>query len=274
MKSIQSSTDNRIDEATSHIEKTDGIQWIPLSSIHHASTFAKSPLLLEDLNAYAQQVEQNGFSTTIVVQPIDDYHYEIVLGYKLFFAANLLQKERIPAIVLSSQNPNEHTKYAILQELKWEDLDDIEVAKAYDLLLHSFHYTHDELARLLQVSRPVITNQLRMLQLPLEIQRDLQAKLLTKSQCHLLLRLSNSADQLELSRKIQMESLSVRQIESYLHSNEKKDHSQQKEWKKQLKKLFPHHIQIDVAKHTVSFSCSSSDDFALLINRLLTPDSP
>ena len=245
-------------------------QWLPITSISHASTLAKSPILLQEISDYALQIEQQGFDSAIIVKQLETYQYEIILGYKLFFAANLAGLETIPAIVITPQLSNTKIKEAILEELNWSDLDDIETAKAYELLLESFHYTHDELAHLLQISRPVITNQLRMLQLPIEIQRALQSKTLTKSQCHLLLRLSSTKEQLALATKIQNESLSVRQIEAFLKTDHTEEKERQRQWKQQLQQHFSRHVHLDSSKNLLSFSFESPEDLENLITQLLT----
>ena len=64
------------------------------------------------------------FQQRLLYSPLTNINTKLCWDTSFFFAANLVHQENIPAIVLSSQNPNEYTKNALLQELKWDDLDE------------------------------------------------------------------------------------------------------------------------------------------------------
>jgi ParB family transcriptional regulator, chromosome partitioning protein len=241
-------------------------QWIPLTAINPDSTLAKSSIILKDIELYADKIIQKGFDTAIMVRELNSQQYEIILGSKLYFAANIANMERIPAIVLNNQS-DENQKEEIRTLFNWSDLDEIETAKAYQFFLERFNYTHDELANLLEVSRPLITNQLRILQLPLEIRQQLQQNILTKSQCHLLLRLPTELEQLELSKRIVRENLSVRKISTIIRKQS------QKNAKENLRSNKTKNVKADVERLLKSISTESADEVLSLVNHLLKKSS-
>ena len=263
---IEHQEENRPSDLNTVFPKTTTFQLIPITSIHPDSTLAKSSLLLKEIEVYANSILQNGFDTAIMVREKSYDHYEIILGSKLYFAANIANVEQIPAIVLNDRYGEYQEEIRTL--FNWADLDPIETAKAYRFFLDTFNYTHDELASLLQVSRPLITNQLRILQLPGEIQQHLQQKNLTKSQCHLLLRLPSTEEQIKLAQRIIDEQLSVRKINSIIRKTiGTKTICKNIEDKTQK-------VRADVEKLLQSITAESAEEVLHLVNHLLKKSSP
>jgi len=132
---------------------------------------------------------------------------------KYFVAANLLQRETLPVLVLESQQHRTVEKFLDSSIFNWEHLDEIECAKAYEWLKTICHYTVDQIASMRKISRPVIGNQLRLLKLPTKIQRYLQLGHLSKSHCLLLLKITDAKRQCVLAEKIVDGMYSVRSVQ-------------------------------------------------------------
>ena len=104
-----------------------------------------------------------------------------------------------------------------LELFNWQQLDEIECARAYEWLNSVCKYTIDEIAKMRKISRPVIGNQLRLLKLPHSVQRLLKLGELNKSICLLLLKLTDPAKQSLLADTIVKEALSVREAKELIH---------------------------------------------------------
>jgi ParB family chromosome partitioning protein len=102
---------------------------------------------------------------------------------------------------------------ALLENLHRSDLNPLEEASAYQQLLEDFGITQDELANRIGRSRPKITNSIRLLKLPAEIQRKLAGGVLSAGHARALLAIEDSARQIDLANKVINEGLSVRSLE-------------------------------------------------------------
>jgi ParB family transcriptional regulator, chromosome partitioning protein len=118
----------------------------------------------------------------------------------------------VPAIVRRTQD-DDMLRDALLENLHRQQLNPLEEAAAYQQLLDDFGTTHEELARRIGRSRPHISNTLRLLQLPPDVQNRVAAGVLTAGHARALLGLSDSSAQARLAKRIIAEGLSVRAVE-------------------------------------------------------------
>ena len=120
--------------------------------------------------------------------------------------------EHVPAIVRGTPN-DELLREALMENLHREQLNPLEEAAAYQQLLDDFSATHDELARKVGRSRPHISNTIRLLQLPPQVQRRVAAGVLSAGHARALLALADPEEQDRLAHRIVAEGLSVRAVE-------------------------------------------------------------
>lgn len=140
-------------------------------------------------------------------------HYELVMGERRWRAAQLAGLDRIPAIVRRTEDAD-LLRDALLENIHRANLNPLEEAAAYQQLLDEFEVTHDELAARLGRSRPVISNTIRLLRLPVPVQRRVAAGVLSAGHARALLSLEDDADaQEQLAARIVAEGLSVRGTE-------------------------------------------------------------
>ncbi len=149
--------------------------------------------------------------TKMILEPLSNCQYRLLFGIKYFLAANVMGITSLPALVLQSQHDQKASTLAI-DIFDWEHLDDIECAQAYQWLKDYYQYTTEQIATICSVSRPVISNQLRLLNLPLPIQGWLRDGSLSKSHCFLLLKLPSETEQLNMAKRIIKEMPSVREV--------------------------------------------------------------
>ncbi|MFY1674355.1 ParB/RepB/Spo0J family partition protein [Plantactinospora sp. WMMB334] len=164
---------------------------------------------LEELKLSIQEV---GFLQPIVVRQLADERFELVMGERRWRAAQAVGRESIPAIVRDTRD-DAMLRDALLENIHRANLNPLEEAAAYQQLLEEFGATHEELARRIGRSRPQISNTIRLLNLPAEVQKRVAAGVLSAGHARALLSLDSLAAQEELARRIVAEGLSVRATE-------------------------------------------------------------
>ncbi|WP_326561859.1 ParB/RepB/Spo0J family partition protein [Micromonospora sp. NBC_01796] len=164
---------------------------------------------LEELKTSIQEV---GFLQPIVVRRLDGEQYELVMGERRWRAAQAVGREVIPAIVRDTRD-DAMLRDALLENIHRANLNPLEEAAAYQQLLEEFGATHEELARRIGRSRPQISNTIRLLNLPAQVQRRVAAGVLSAGHARALLGLDESEAQEALALRVVAEGLSVRTTE-------------------------------------------------------------
>src|SRR4051794_16764682 len=134
------------------------------------------------------------------------------MGERRWRAAQAAELERIPAIVRGTAD-DAMLRDALLENIHRVQLNPLEEAAAYDQLLAEFGVTHAELADRIGRSRPVVTNMIRLLKLPVPVQRRVAAGVLSAGHARALLGLDDAGQQEELAARIVAEGMSVRATE-------------------------------------------------------------
>lgn len=164
---------------------------------------------IEDM---ARSVAAYGILQPIIVRPIGT-EYELVAGERRWRAAKFAGLEKIPAIIRGTTE-TASLEMALIENLHRVELTGVEEALAYQQLLEDFSITHEELSIKLGKSRTAITNSLRLLQLPEDIQLDVLEGIITAGHARALLSLQDMPEeQAKLHFKTVEKDLSVRQVE-------------------------------------------------------------
>jgi ParB family transcriptional regulator, chromosome partitioning protein len=166
----------------------------------------------ETLAELAHSIREFGLLQPIVVRPLDDGRYELVMGERRWRAAQHADLDCIPAIVRSTAD-DAMLRDALLENIHRVQLNPLEEAAAYQQLLDDFGVTHEQLASRIGRSRPVITNTIRLLKLPVAVQRRVAVGVLSAGHARALLSLDQPVAQEELAARIVAEGLSVRATE-------------------------------------------------------------
>jgi len=166
----------------------------------------------EALEELANSIRAVGLLQPVVVRAVMPGHFEIVMGERRWRACQRAGLAHIPAIVRKTRD-DDLLRNALIENLHREQLNPLEEAAAYQQLLDDFGATHDELARRVGRSRPHISNTLRLLQLPPDVQRRVAAGVLSAGHARALLAVPDAGAQDQLARRIVAEGLSVRAVE-------------------------------------------------------------
>lgn len=167
----------------------------------------------EALAELVHSIREFGLMQPVVVRAVGGGRYQLVMGERRWRAAQRAGLTAIPAIV--RETADDHLlRDALLENIHRAQLNPLEEAAAYQQLLEEFEVTHEELASRIGRSRPVISNMIRLLRLPVAVQRRVAAGVLSAGHARALLALEAGPEvQEELAARIVAEGLSVRATE-------------------------------------------------------------
>ncbi|NMO02584.1 ParB/RepB/Spo0J family partition protein [Gordonia sp. TBRC 11910] len=172
----------------------------------------------EAMAELVHSIREFGLMQPIVVRPLakptaNGISYQIVMGERRWRASQEAGLEAVPAIVRETSD-SAMLRDALLENIHRAQLNPLEEAAAYQQLLEEFNVTHEELAAKLGRSRPLITNMIRLLKLPIPVQRRVAAGVLSAGHARALLALETGSDAQEaLAARVVAEGLSVRATE-------------------------------------------------------------
>ncbi len=212
---IESFIDDIDNNATSS-NKTLKVDEIRPNPYQPRKVFDKS-----ELEELANSIKENGvFQPVLVRKSLSGY--ELVAGERRLRASKLAGLKEIP-VIIKDFNDTQMMEISLLENIQRKDLSPIEEANAYNQLIKKLNYTQEELAKRLGKSRTNITNMLRLLALPSEVQDMVNNNKLSYGQARTLLALDDKDKIMELANKTVKEGLSVRQLEQLTRKPEKQD---------------------------------------------------
>lgn len=189
-----------------------GIVKIPLDSVVANQLQPREDFDEEKLGELVQSIKEKGIIQPVLVRRRDDETYELIAGERRLRAAKKAGLTDIPAIVRDANN-EESLELALIENIQRANLNPIEEAKAYKKLMENFGLNQDELSKKVGKERATVTNTLRLLKLPEEIQRAITEEKITYGHGRALLGLKTEAEQLMVYGKIILKNLSVRDVE-------------------------------------------------------------
>lgn len=163
------------------------------------------------LKELAQSIKQHGIIQPLILQK-NGNRYQIVAGERRFRAARLAGLKKVPAII-KEYTEQEMSEISIIENLQREDLNPIESAKAIARLIEQFNLTQEVVADKIGKSRPAVANTLRLLTLPEEIIKYIEAGKLSAGHARTLLAVEDKKKMLELANLAISKKLSVRDLE-------------------------------------------------------------
>ncbi|MCQ9343756.1 ParB/RepB/Spo0J family partition protein [Corynebacterium sp. 153RC1] len=186
---------------------------IPVGLISPNSRNPRTVFDEDELDELVHSIKEFGLLQPIVVREQGKDQYEIIMGERRWRASTKAGLKRIPALVRQTDDAN-MLRDALLENIHRVQLNPLEEAAAYQQLLQEFGVTQNELADRLGRSRPVITNMIRLMSLPVDVQRKVAAGVLSGGHARALLGLKAGAKAQEaLAARVVAEGLSVRATE-------------------------------------------------------------
>jgi ParB family chromosome partitioning protein len=164
------------------------------------------------LRELADSIKQHGLLQPIVVLR-REVGFEILSGERRWRAAKLAGLDRVPVVVRDETDPQHQAELRLIENIQRENLNALELARAYQALIDSHGLTHDALATRLNKERATISNALRLLGLPDEVQRLVAGGELGAGHARALLAVADRGRQVELARLVVSQGMSVREVE-------------------------------------------------------------
>jgi len=174
----------------------------------------------DSLKELADSIRATGLVQPVLLRKLDA-RYQLIAGERRWRAAHLAGLSAIPALIRPITD-EQALEQALTENLLREDLNPIEVAHAYQSLQDNFKLSHELIAERLGVSRTAVTNTVRLLRLPQQIQDLISHGDLTAGHARALLALGTPEAQLQAANRILKENLSVRQAERWVAERDKR----------------------------------------------------
>lgn len=237
------------------------------------------------LDELAASIREVGLLQPVVVRRAGPGRYELIMGERRWRATQRAGLREIPAIIRDTED-DELLREALIENLHREQLNPLEEAAAYQQLLEEFGATHDGLAKKIGRSRPHITNTLRLLNLPVAVQRRVAAGVLSAGHARALLSVSDPERQEQLAYRVVAEGLSVRALEELITLGEGGEKEKPKavrnkpvapalnELAGRLSDVFETKVKVDLGKHKgkIVLEFASLDDLERIV-KVMDPES-
>ena len=256
---------------------------LPISEIKPNKGQPRKTFRPEELAELTDSIKQNGILQPLLVRKKGS-GYEIVAGERRYQAAKAAGLSEVP-VVIREISDDEVFKLALIENLQRSDLSPLEEAQGYRQLIKEKGLTQEELAKILSKSRSAITNTLRLLDLPEEVQGLVEEGKLTAGHARAMLAVPSEEGRIQLAQKVVEERLSVRQTESLasLFSVSKTDEPVRRAPVPQSFKRAARQIRLALdtnvkvknvrGKNKIEIEFSSEDQLAHIVDLLAGPGS-
>ena len=203
-------------------EATEGAVSVKISEIEPNRDQPRKEFDSEALSELADSISQHGVLQPLLLRPLLTGGYRIVAGERRWRAARMAGLTEVPAIIREMSDAEEML-FALIENLQREDLTPLEEARGYRTLIEAQDFTQEEVSKAVGKSRPAITNALRLLNLPEDIQGMLERGEITAGHARTLLSFKSQED-MRLGAQKAKDGASVRELEALAKRlNEKKE---------------------------------------------------
>ena len=185
---------------------------VPISQIKPNPNQPRKDFDEESLQELAISIKNNGIISPITLRKISDHEYQIVAGERRYRASIIAGLEKIPAYIREASE-EQVMEMALIENIQREDLNAIEIALSYNSLCATLNLTQEALAERIGKKRATITNYLRLLRLPAEIQIGIKNKVIEMGHARAIAGISDAQMQLKIYNEVVNKQASVRQTE-------------------------------------------------------------
>jgi len=208
-------------------EITHGITEIPLDEIEVNPFQPRSHFDQEAIEELAESIRVHGIIQPITVRRLADRQYQLISGERRFQASKRAGLTQIP-VYLRSANDQQMLEMALIENIQRENLNAIEIALSYQRLMSECNLRQEELGDRVGKNRSTVTNYLRLLKLPPDIQIAVRDNKLSMGHARAIINVENADEQLYIFKKAIGEELSVRKVEELVREISQKAQSGEK----------------------------------------------
>lgn len=254
---------------------------LPIAKVEPRSEQPREYFDQEALEALADSIRQYGLIQPITVRKLDSGYYQIIAGERRWRASRLAGLTEVPVRVIEADD-RRTAELALVENLQREDLNPIEEAKGYKLLIEEYGLTQEEAARSVGRSRPAVTNAMRLLMLAPQVMEMVEKGELSAGHARAILTVSEPSKQLAAANEIIRKNYSVRKAEQlaakiYRESQQTKEESSEinvdyaAEVSNELSKKLGRKVRLIEGKRNgkIEIEFYGADDREALIEKLL-----
>lgn len=256
---------------------------IPISKITPNKNQPRHNFSGESMSELSDSIREFGLIQPIIVRIKGRENFEIVSGERRFRAAKMLDMKTIPCIITRGVDDLSSLQMALIENIHRDDLTPIELSHTFKQLIDEFKLTHEELSKRIGKSRTAITNYLRLLLLPLDVQKMVDEGSLSAGHARALLGLDNKSSYSQVAGIVASRDLSVRETERLVSKKNKEELGKKQKQPSALKfnkvpevekKISdflnaPVNIKIGKKKGKIEIIFGSINDFERIVKRII-----
>jgi ParB family chromosome partitioning protein len=218
---------------------------LPLEQIEVNPFQPRTTFDVDNLNDLAESIKIHGVIQPITVRKIENNKYQLIAGERRLRASKIAGKKEIPAYVRSASD-QESIEIALIENIQREDLNSLEIAINYKRLMDECDLTQEKLSERVGKNRSTVTNFLRLLKLPPDIQAALKDNTISMGHAKALLGIDHLQTLLSIFKETVEKNLSVRQTEELVKSVSAKPKKIQEAAKKSASDVFLRKLQDEI----------------------------
>lgn len=220
-KSAFSNQQNTANQGDEKLRQKESVFLIEIDRIKENPFQPRHDFDEAELKSLADSIREHGILQPLVVTKIEEeipsgikVSYELIAGGRRLKAAKISGLNFVPAIIRPKTEGNEKLELALVENIQRADLNAIEKAKGYDRLSKEFGLAQKQIAEKVGQSRELVANTMRLLQLPVEIQKAIETGKISEGHGRAILTLSDDNQKMALLNEILTKNLSVRAVET------------------------------------------------------------
>lgn len=258
---------------TENTEEEKGVTMLRLADIEPRRGQPRKVFEPEALSQLAESIAANGVIQPIIVRKAKGGFYEIIAGERRWRASKMAGLTQVPVVIMDTDD-RKTAELSLIENIQRENLNPVEEANAYKILLQNFDLTQETLAKRVGKSRSAITNSMRLLELPEEVLSMLSDGELSAGHARAILGLVDKSETIDVAETVVQKGLSVRATEELVrkvnaaatkpaveivHENEG-EVNYLSELEKELRKKFGRKVKIFCGKKAKRIEIEFSDD--------------
>ena len=193
--------------------EVNSVQRVDINLVQPCPSQPRKSFDRDTLESLAVSITANGIIQPLVVREKNGGQFELIAGERRWRAAQIAKLDTVPVVVREASDA-QVLEMALVENLQREDLNPIEEAMGFSLLIEAFGITQEDAAQRIGISRAAVTNSLRLLKLPEEVQAHLRTEQLSVGHAKVILGLNDTAQQQLAAERVLKESLTVRETET------------------------------------------------------------
>lgn len=209
--------DALIDTSDVKTQGSSNLNEIPIEQIEPNPDQPRREFDETAMQELAASIQTMGIIAPITLRQVSDNHYQIIAGERRWRASQIAGLKAIPAYIRTA-NDESVMELALVENIQREDLNAIEIALAYEHLAETSGMTQEKISERVGKSRTAVTNYMRLLKLPAQIQMALKNREIDMGHARALLSLDSPSLQLKLFKEVQKNQYSVRKVEEMVQA--------------------------------------------------------